>query len=170
MYRRILVPIDGHPPSAAALNEAIRLARAGGARLRLVHVLDALCFTNGPGAAPALCAEVVLRTTRQGESILANARLRSEAMGLATETTLCEGCGGSISTLIVEMAASWQADLIVVGAHAPHDLGRVTMRSNAKDIVRTSPVPVLLVKESAQPMVSTDPALAAARLPATETA
>ena len=170
MYRRLLVPIDGRPPSAAALNEAIRLARACGARLRLVHVLDALSFTNSLGSAPASWADVMTRTTRQGESMLESARSHAEAMGLATETTLCEGCGGSIATLIVEMAVSWEADLIVAGAPTRQDVGRVTMRSNARDIVRTSPVPVLLVKQSAQPMVPTDAALPVARFPATEAA
>ena len=38
MYRKILVPIDGSPTAARGLDEAIKLAKLTGARLRLMHV------------------------------------------------------------------------------------------------------------------------------------
>ena len=40
MYARILVLIDGSPTSESGLSEAIRIARATGARLRLMHLVD----------------------------------------------------------------------------------------------------------------------------------
>ena len=47
MYHRILVPIDGSPTSDKGLDEAIRLARLTGARLRLIHVVDDLSIMLG---------------------------------------------------------------------------------------------------------------------------
>ena len=40
MYQQILVPVDGSPTSDRGLDEAIRLARLTGGRLRLMHVVD----------------------------------------------------------------------------------------------------------------------------------
>ena len=40
MYARILVGIDGSYPSVLALDEAIRLAKALGSKLRILHVVD----------------------------------------------------------------------------------------------------------------------------------
>ena len=47
MYQRILVPIDGSTPSIQGLDEAIKVAKLTGARLRLIHVVDALSFATG---------------------------------------------------------------------------------------------------------------------------
>lgn len=46
-YQRILVPVDGSPTSNAGLEEAIKLAKLTGARIRLVHVLDGNLFGIG---------------------------------------------------------------------------------------------------------------------------
>lgn len=52
MYQRILVPVDGSPTSNAGLDEAIKLARLTGARLRVLHVVDQTPFlTSGDGFA-----------------------------------------------------------------------------------------------------------------------
>ena len=40
MYSHILVPVDGSPTSNAGLDEAIKLAKQLGSRLRLLHVVD----------------------------------------------------------------------------------------------------------------------------------
>ena len=46
-YHQLLVLVDGSPPSEKALDEAIRLARLNGARLRLGHVVDEMGYVNG---------------------------------------------------------------------------------------------------------------------------
>jgi nucleotide-binding universal stress UspA family protein len=45
MYKKILVPIDGSPTSNLGLHEALRLAQFHEARLRLLHVADAVIIT-----------------------------------------------------------------------------------------------------------------------------
>ena len=132
MYQRILVPIDGSAPSQAGLEEAIRLARAGNARLLLVHVMDELAFANGFETGQAFCAEMLPMMRRRAEALLEKCRARAEAAGVPAE-----------------MAASWGADVIVIGTHGRHGIERFVMGSDAEQILRASRVPVLLVKESA---------------------
>ncbi len=42
MYSKILVPVDGSEHSALGLEEAVKLARALGAHIHLIHVIKRL--------------------------------------------------------------------------------------------------------------------------------
>ena len=46
-FHHLLVPIDGSPTANKALDEAIRLARGSGAKITLLHVMDALFYMTG---------------------------------------------------------------------------------------------------------------------------
>ena len=46
MYKKILVPIDGSTSSNLGLNEAIKLAKDQGAKLRLFHLVDEYTCSN----------------------------------------------------------------------------------------------------------------------------
>jgi nucleotide-binding universal stress UspA family protein len=48
--------------------------------------------------------------------------------------------------LVVEQAQDWKADLIVIGTHGRRGMGRLLMGSDAEQILRMAPVPVLLVR------------------------
>ena len=47
---------------------------------------------------------------------------------------------------MAEQARQWPADLIVIGTHGRRGVGRMLLGSDAEQIVRTAPVPVLLVR------------------------
>jgi nucleotide-binding universal stress UspA family protein len=47
MYTHILVPVDGSPTSDRGLDEAVKLAKLTGARLRLIHVVEQLVYAAG---------------------------------------------------------------------------------------------------------------------------
>ena len=145
MYSKILVPIDGSPPSAAGLAEAIRLATSLGAALRLVHVLED--FKLVPGAEAIVYLSNTLDLLREsGTKVLAQAEAQVRASGLTPESALCETMGGRAAPLIVEEAKRWGADLIVIGTHGRRGMQRLIMGSDAEEIVRTTHVPVLLVR------------------------
>ena len=46
---------------------------------------------------------------------------------------------------VVEEAVEWKADLIVIGTHGRRGASRLLLGSDAEQIVRCAPVPVLLV-------------------------
>ena len=146
MYQCILVPIDGSPTSAKGLDEAIKLARLTGARLRLLHVLDVLNFATGFETYAAYAGEIVPLMREAGGEILARGQARVAAAGLAADTSLIESNGPRTSDIVVEQARLCGADLIVIGTHGRRGVGRVLMGSDAEQILRTAPVPVLLVR------------------------
>jgi nucleotide-binding universal stress UspA family protein len=53
---------------------------------------------------------------------------------------------GSVGAMIAEHAEGWPADLIVLGTHGRRGIRRLVMGSDAEYVVRTTPVPVLLVR------------------------
>jgi nucleotide-binding universal stress UspA family protein len=146
MYKRILVPVDGSATSNRGLDEAIRLAKLTGARLRLVHVVDGLIFSTGFELATGDIFGVLVDA---GAKILSEARARVEASGVPVDTFLPETFGGRVCDIVNAQAKLWSADLIVIGTHGRRGVGRLFIGSDAEQIVRTATVPVLLVRPPA---------------------
>lgn len=155
MYQRILVPVDGSPTSERGLGEAMQLARLTGGSIRLLHVVDELSVAMGSTAGFMPAAPDTFALLRDGGSqILATARARVEAAGIAVDTVLDESLGGRICDLVVAQAQRWPADLIVIGTHGRRGVGRLLMGSDAEQILRQAPVPVLLVRAAEAPAES----------------
>ena len=148
MYRRILVPVDGSDTAARGLAEAIRLARAGGGCLRLVHVVDTMAIALSPGGGYALTPELVAMLEQAGQELLDRARAEAEAAGVAAETVRHDGLTQRVCDLVIDEAKRWGADLIVLGTHGRRGVRRALMGSDAEQIVRLAPVPVLLVRSA----------------------
>jgi nucleotide-binding universal stress UspA family protein len=145
-YKRILVPIDGSPTSGRGLREAIGFAKAQKARLQLVHVVDvhnAMVTGLSGGAA---VTDIAAALEARGRKILASAAAAARKAGLASDTVLLESLTGPAAEPIVRQARKWRADLIVIGTHGRRGLKRLVMGSDAEQIVRNAPVPVMLVR------------------------
>ena len=114
-YKRILVPVDGSPTSNSGLDEALRLARAGGSKIRLLHVIDdTLAFNSPDGAGVNYVLEALRGSARQA---LKEAGDRVRRAKLEAETGLVENFTGRVADAIVEQAKRWRADVIVMGTH-----------------------------------------------------
>jgi len=146
MYAQILVPIDGSPTSGQALSEATGLARMAHARVRLLHILDPLEHTHGFESPEVYRRDVLPGARRAGEKLLQDAREQLVHEGIEVETELLESLDARVAQLIVEQARQWRADLIVLGTHGRRGIERALMGSDAEQVARTSPVPVLLVR------------------------
>jgi len=150
MYQRILVPIDGSPTAERGLAEAIKLGRLTGAQLRLVHVVDELSFALSASQGMATMTGDVLDMLREaGAEILAQGAASVRAAGLQVDTVLKDSFAGRVSDLVVREAGAWPADLIVLGTHGRRGVGRLFLGSDAETIVRSAPVPVLLLRAAA---------------------
>ena len=147
MFRRILVPIDGSGPSRVGLERAIALAKNQKARLRLLHVVD----ENGvvQGMEPTMnVGDLLDSLVADGRKILAAAAATVKKHGVKADTVLYEVLIGRVADRIVREAAKWHADVIVMGTHGRRGIGRLVMGSDAENVLRQSPVPVLLVRSA----------------------
>ena len=146
MYQRILVPVDGSATSDKGLDEAIKLAKLTGASLRLIHVVDVMMFATGFETYGAFADDVVPRMQEVGEKLVEQARSRVAAAGVKVDSVLFDTLALRVSDAVNEQARAWGADLIVIGTHGRRGVGRFLLGSDAEQILRTAPVPVLLVR------------------------
>jgi nucleotide-binding universal stress UspA family protein len=149
MYEKILVPVDGSPTSLRGLREAIQIARLSGGRLKLLHVVDEVSFMTSFEAGVALTAEMLELLREGGEKVISDALAEVRAAGLEADTEVFESYAGRVSDLVIAKAQEWGAKLIVLGTHGRRGVGRMLLGSDAEQIVRLSPVPVLLVRGGA---------------------
>jgi nucleotide-binding universal stress UspA family protein len=146
MYQRILVPIDGSPTSTRGLHEAIALARLTHAKLRLIHVIDEPPFAISADAMAAWSGDIYTLLREAGESILKEGKAQVEKADIPVDTVLADTLRGRVCDLVVDEANQWKADLIVIGTHGRRGPGRLVMGSDAEQILRLAPAPVLLVR------------------------
>ncbi|MBX3589549.1 MAG: universal stress protein [Burkholderiaceae bacterium] len=146
MYDRILVPIDGSPTSERALAEAAGLARLCSATLRLLHVMDPLVHITGYERPEVFVREIEPALRKAAQDLLAKARDSVAGERVQVETVLVDSQGQRVSDTILDQAKAWPADLIVLGTHGRRGVDRVLMGSDAEQVARRSPVPVLLVR------------------------
>ena len=150
MYKNILVAIDGSEPSQLALAEAIRLAKVCGATLHLLHVVDEYLMT--PVMEPSYMSSAYYTDTisalrESGRQILERAEAKVRADGLEPQATFVETFGRRVAEFVVDKAKQWPADLIVMGTHGRRGVRRLVMGSDAEWVLRSAPVPVLMVRE-----------------------
>lgn len=145
MYRHILVPVDGSATSQRGLKEAASLAKTLGATIRLVHIVDETALTLNPEAATAT-APLLEQFAESGKQVLRDAVAAAQREGVQVETAMHENIAGRVADRILDEAAKWPAELIVMGTHGRHGIRHVVLGSDAEAVVRSAQVPVLLVR------------------------
>tara|TARA_R110000824_G_scaffold399102_1_gene604037 strand:- start:86061 stop:86531 length:471 start_codon:yes stop_codon:yes gene_type:complete len=156
MYKRILVPVDGSQTSTLGLSEAIKLSKDQKAKLRLIHVVDELIISGGLDGAAYYPGNLIEDLREEGKNILKAAETLVQKSSLNFDSVMLEDFGGQQTAgLIVGDAKKWKADLIVLGTHGRRGMKRLVMGSDAEEIVRTSPVPILLVRSKSPDKLAT---------------
>ena len=145
MYQRILVPVDGSDTSNCGLEEASRLAKEQGAKLKCLHVIDEH-FLAHDYLGFAYMPDLFETLRKNGETILEEAGAQAEKAGVSAESVLRESGGIRVSEAILDEANAWAADLIVMGTHGRRGISHLALGSDAELVVRGSTVPVLLVR------------------------
>ncbi len=144
---RLLLAMDDSKHSQAAMQFVASHFNPQKTAVRVVHVVQPLSSAPAPqiaaGYAPEAEADVKLgkKFTEGVTQILSAEGFRAEAavsVGEARET-------------IVQTAAEWPADLIVVGSHGRQGIERLLIGSVAEFVVRHAPCSVLVVRASEKP-------------------
>ena len=148
MYQRILVPIDGSNVSRLGLDRAIATARLAGAKIRVLHVLDDLVFATGFESSRTYFRDVLPHRRIEAQRLLDEALAQVAAAGIAADTVVMECFGCRTADVILDAARSWPADLIVIGTHGRRGASRWFFGSDAEEVLRGAPVPVLMVRGS----------------------
>ena len=149
MYQKILLAVDGSPTADLALLEAAKIASTGSLlRIITVAITPALTFDAPYGIQydVGLVSHAVLEAAK---AVLLQAQQRLEEHGIEAETGLIDLTGTvnrNIPQSILRAADAWGASLIVLGTHGRSGVRRFFLGSVAEQIIRTSNIPVLLVR------------------------
>jgi len=147
MYKRIVAAVDGSAYAEDALRHAIALANALGAALRIVHVVDMSWLPVAPELGLDV-AKVAAARRAEGEKVLGEAAEAARRAGVAAESRLVETTTPTqrLAAALIEDAASWRADLLVLGTRGHGGVERLLLGSMADAVARRSSIPVLLVR------------------------
>ncbi|MBI5249661.1 MAG: universal stress protein [Desulfomonile tiedjei] len=142
--RRIICCTDFSYNSEPARELAVDYAKAFGARLTLVHVIDSSLFPTYVDWLGDEIDQILARTKEAAETKLQE--IANKCGDLSDIKTCCEI--GSPAEKIVGVANDEAADLIVVGTHGHTGVKHLVMGSIARSVLRTAHRPVLIVEAS----------------------
>ena len=144
MFQRILLATDGSAASEHAARLAIDLAKAHGARITALYVVDPYPYL-GIGESNPLGFQAYMSAALQHAAEAHNKVLAlCEKAGVPFEPRLAEDVAASSG--ILQTARQTEADLIVVGSHGRTGIARLMLGSVASKVVAESPVPVLVAR------------------------
>lgn len=141
----ILVAVDFSPLSVAAAERACALAGEKGV-VRLLHVVSTELLPHHGFLGRDLVEKFYDGLAAEAEIGLATMAERLRGSGPRIEREIVRGSPGDE----IVGAAARGHDLVVVGAHARDMAQRLVLGSVAEKVSRTSPVPTLIVRESAE--------------------
>lgn len=151
-FTRVLCPTDFSDCSTAAVTYAAALAAAFGAQLQLLHVV-----TPFPVVAPLAGLPIDSRVWETQDAAARD--------GLAAEIRRVRWPGVTIDTVvrqgtpvheILDAAADWQADVIVVGTHGRGGFERLVLGSVAEKVLRKASCAVVAVPPHAATALAGD--------------
>ncbi|AGW94028.1 MULTISPECIES: universal stress protein [Cupriavidus] len=150
MYQRILLAVDGSRSSDLALSQAVIIARATGAEVKVLYVVDdSDVYFEASYFDPR---ELVENLIAHGRKALEAATARLGEAGIRSITQLDEKpvAPGRISATIVTEADAWNADLIVMGTHGRRGVRRLLMGSVSEGVLARASKPVLLIRSETE--------------------
>ena len=142
VFKKILVPIDGSPTANKALDYALRLAKEAQASVRLLHCVDELSLLSSY----EYSGELIQQVRQAGNKVLQDGLDAAKKLGVSADTLMVDQVGQRLGHSVANAVGDWGADLVVVGSHGRRGIGRVLLGSGSEQILRSSPVPVLLVR------------------------
>lgn len=145
-FKAALVPLDRSDDAEAILDPLLPIARATGARITLLHVIQpVLGVADAMSPYPALVPQDVLTALREeAERYLEDVARRLRAAGIEVSCIVAEGLG--VAPTILEQLAGGGHDFVAMSTHGAGGLQRVLLGSVADKVVRGSFKPVLVVR------------------------
>ncbi len=145
-FRRIMIALDGSPPSEALLPPALAIAALyPEAHCILAQVVEppAPLFFRMAGASPQVIQRWADEARESATSRLEHLAIRLGKRGVEVEVRVVVGEG--VGERIVELAAETRCDLTVVGTYGARGLERIVLGSVVDKVVRGSATAVLVV-------------------------
>ena len=147
---RVLLAIDDSPGSQAAIREVADRAGGRDAEVKVLHVIElpfstteARVITSDHTGNPAKFGVLLRELSKRAQVLVDNA---VEELRRAGAKAIGDIKYGDPKSVIIDIAAEWKADLIVVGAHGYRGVERFLMGSVSDAISRHAGCSVEVVR------------------------
>jgi nucleotide-binding universal stress UspA family protein len=142
---RLLLAVDNSEYSQEAVRQVSTHFNPKATEIKMLHVLTPASYSTPPqmsrGYAPEM-EELEKEARSYVEDVAKELRIAGFAVDSAVET-------GEVRSTIIDSAADWGADLIVVGSRGHKGLERLLLGSVAESVVRHAKSSVLVVRKPA---------------------
>jgi len=143
-FKRILVPVDGSRYSLDAVRLASRMAGFHDAELMILHVIDEFLMDQLTRLAEKKSREDIRDELKESaKGFLRDMQRQASREAVSSEIRIEEGVPHEI---ILQKAAGWRADLIVMGKLGRRGITKILLGSVAERVIEFSDIPVLVVK------------------------
>lgn len=146
MYERVLIPLDGSELAEAVLPFAEHVAGPLDAEVVLLQVVEPPSAISALGTGDIIGPDTLFLRQVEAKRYLDTVAGRLQAKGLRVRTVL--GLGAPASE-IAATARAERADLIAMTTHGRSGFKRAIYGSVAEEVLRSSDVPVLAIREPA---------------------
>lgn len=145
MYKHILIPTDGSPLSGLAVEQAVAFARAIGARVTLLTVVEPFhLLTTEAEQLSATRPEYEEHARRRANRFLAAASDVARTAGVPFETL--QVMNEEPYRAIIDTATKRACDLIAMASHGRGGVAAVVLGSVTLKVLTHSKIPVLVYR------------------------
>jgi nucleotide-binding universal stress UspA family protein len=149
LYNQILIATDGSDLAQRGVAQGLSLAKALGSRVTVVVATERFPIQGATTSSGWVGSPVDYERYDEGQKRFANdilSTIKAEAGKLAIDANAVHMPNQHPATAILEAAASFDCDLIVMASHGRRGISRMLMGSQTAEVLAHSHTPVLVVR------------------------
>ena len=143
MYKRILIATDGSDKSKQAAEEGIELAKALGAQVIALNVVNEVVIASAVRQLGSDRKEVEGKLKSAGQKAVDELKAMGAKMGVSVKTIVSIGAPANT---VIDTASTEKADLIVMGSHGESGASKLLIGSVVQKVLYWATIAVLVVR------------------------
>lgn len=143
MYKRILIATDGSDKSKKAAEEGIELAKALGAQVIALNVVNEVVIASAVRQLGSDRKEVETKLKAAGGKAVDDIKAVGAKAGVAVDTIVRIGAPANT---VIDVAGAEKADLIIMGSHGESGASKLLIGSVVQKVLYWATIPVLVVR------------------------
>jgi nucleotide-binding universal stress UspA family protein len=143
MYKRILIATDGSDKSLKAAEEGMELAKAVGAQVIALNVINEVVIASAVRQLGAERKEVEAKLEKAGTKAVEVLKAMGAKMDVNVDTIVRIGAPANT---VIDTAGAEKADLIVMGSHGESGASKLLIGSVVQKVLYWATIPVLVVR------------------------
>ncbi|HUS75269.1 MAG TPA: universal stress protein [Methanothrix sp.] len=143
MYKRILIATDGSDKSKLAAEEGMELAKALGAQVTALYVVNEVIIASAVRQLGSERKDVEDRLKVAGEKAVDDIKAMGNKGGVSVDAIVRIGAPANA---VIDTAGAEKADLIVMGSHGESGASKLLIGSVVQKVLYWATIPVLVVR------------------------